>query len=139
MTDRARADERDEEKQLVLLDSFVQQTITNSGYDEDLSTMLFELLLPNDLKDQMRDEIPLVFVVDETSSGYPWELLAQRSRKQVTPLSVSFGMLRQFSTKTFRNDPRSTRQLTAFVVGDPEISGSGFAGFLSRERRPCWH
>jgi hypothetical protein len=119
LTDRARAEKRDEKRQPGLVDGLVAETIATTAYDEDLSATLFELLLPNDLKEQMRDQTNVIFVVNETSAGYPWELLAQRSRKGVRPLSTQFGLLRQFTTRIFRQNVHSTRQLTAFVVGDP--------------------
>ena len=120
LTERARAEAREESRQLKLVNDFVRQAIATTSYDEDLSAMLFEVLLPNDLKDEMRDEASVVFVLDQDTASYPWELLAQRTQKTIKPLATCFGLMRQFATPHFRISPRSSRQTSAFVVGDPE-------------------
>ncbi len=122
LTDRARAELSVEVRQQGLVNAYIQEAIADTHYDEELSVALFELLLPNDLKDQMRDKANVIWVVDDRTSEYPWELLAQRTRGSVERLSSTLGMLRQFVSPDYRRNPRNCREKTAFVVGDPVTS-----------------
>ncbi|MCC6389443.1 MAG: CHAT domain-containing protein [Bryobacterales bacterium] len=128
LTDRARAEETAVDTQDPLMKEMLLQSTTRPDYDPESATALFELLVPNPVKEQVRGA-NLVLVVDETSANYPWELLAERTRHRTTPLAVDTGMIRQFRTRNFRPGPRGAHQPTAFVAGDsrsklPELPGA---------------
>ena len=115
LTDRARAEVSLQPTQRALVDRFVEQSITRTATDRQLSTTLFELLLPNRLKEQTPDRQHLVLVLNEDAARYPWELLQDRER----PLAVEAGIVRQLETEVFREKINLTARKTALVVGDP--------------------
>lgn len=124
LTDRARAEASLHESQRELVDRLIAEAVYQTDYNPQISTTLFELLLPNELKSQSEN---LVLVLDSDSAQYPWELLgdlvADRGFEQ-KPLAVRIGILRQFRTSSYRVDPQTTVAPRAFVLGDTR---SGYA------------
>lgn len=115
LTDRARAEVSLQATQRALVDRFVEQAITRTGSDRQLSTTLFELLIPNRLKEQTPDRQNLVLVLNEAAARYPWELMQDRDR----PLAVDAGIIRQLETDLYRENPNMSTGKIALVVGDP--------------------
>ena len=133
LTDRARAEESRVTIQTGLLDSLLAQATSQPSYEESGAVALFELLLPNGLKDQSNENADLVLVLDEAAAAFPWEILAARTRDRIDPLSVKAGMLRQLKVDAFRVGPRGARDQNALVIGDtltgtasnlPELPGA---------------
>lgn len=121
LTDRARAEDFSQGTQRRLVDQFITDAVqTNSSLEsEKLGLTLFELLVPNLLKDQAGAEGDLLLVLDKEAAQYPWELLAERTRtKEARPLARNKGMIRQFKTSDFRPSPRSASERNVLVVGD---------------------
>ncbi len=107
--------------QRTVLDKFVEETITDVHNDSETAKTLFELLLPNRLKEQVGERPKMVLLVDEKSAHYPWELLEDRFGASKLPQAVEFGVIRQLETKEkeFREHVNTTSDDTIFVVGDP--------------------
>jgi CHAT domain-containing protein len=122
LTDRARAEDTLQYTQRKFIETAVKKAVNSPLYAEELSTMLFELLIPNSIKDQTRAESDLVLVLDAGTAQYPWELLAERTRKGVEPLAVRMGIIRQFQTKSFTLNPQPARERNALVIGVPKSS-----------------
>ncbi len=119
LTDRARVEASMQATQRQLVDWMVEQTINKTEYDKDLSISLFELLIPNALKERTDN---VVLQVDREAAQYPWELMTERSQPD-RPLATRMGILRQFKTDDFRANPRPARGNTALVIGDTAKSG----------------
>ncbi len=100
------------------IDAFLSRAVRTIHSDERLAKTLFQLLVPNQIKVAAPEERDLVLVVDEAAARYPWELLQDASDK-AKPLSVQAGMIRQMKKSSFRENPRFSADLSAFVVGDP--------------------
>jgi tetratricopeptide (TPR) repeat protein len=118
LTDRARADFSLKPTQRELVAACVDKAVSATQYDADLARVLFDILLPKGIKDQIRDRTNLVFIVDRSSAHFPWEMLAQRAGDTVEPLANRIGMIRQLVSK----DPpklRTSRKMAATVVGAP--------------------
>lgn len=124
LTDRARAEESLVTGQLRLADDLIRQTISNTCRDTKVTHALFEMLIPNRLKELAPSQLSVVLVVDEVSGCYPWELLENRWSDGEKPIAVTTGMLRQFKTGLFRERPAITMEDTVYVVGDPLVSGA---------------
>ncbi len=133
LTDRARAEESLVTGQLHLAEDLIRQTIADTRRDSTITHALFEMLIPNRIKELAPSQYDVVLVVDEVSGRYPWELLEDRWSIGDRPVAVSSGMLRQFKTQTFRERPVSTLEDTALVVGDPLITGEAARMFPSLE------
>lgn len=119
LTDRARAEDSLQPTQRALVDGFIDDAVHTAGHDLELAGTLFELLVPNHLKQYAPDQRDLVLVLDEHSARYPWELLHDRSRGEARPLAVRAGLIRQLKTRDFRPQVLTTPEAQALVVGDP--------------------
>ena len=117
LTDRARAEQTRQAMQRPLIDNLVAEAIRRSDFRADLHAALYEVLLPNTIKDQVKETANLMLVLDPVAANYPWEMLCERGQD---PLAVRFGLLRQLKTPRFRPDVRTSRDNCALVIGDPD-------------------
>lgn len=119
LTRRARAEVRLLATQRELVDSFIEQSIRTTRDNRTAARTMFELLLPNEIKDQAPDQDNLVLVVDEEAAHYPWELMEDPSNNSGVPFVIDHGMLRQLESVEFRETVRDVTDKTALVIGDP--------------------
>ena len=119
VTGRARTEAHLLPTQRASLDAMLRRAVRTISFDKQLANTLFELLVPNKIKEAAPEERRLVLQVDKQSARYPWELLRDGLHPDSKPLSVRSGMVRQMQTWTFRDVVVSTPELSAFVVGDP--------------------
>lgn len=127
LTDRARAEDTLQYTQREFIDELVRDTVASTARASELATVLFRLLVPNSIKDQTRSESNLLFILDEVTAQYPWEMLAERmaersrtSDNDIEHLALRMGILRQFQTKNFTANPQPSRGRNALVVGEPK-------------------
>ncbi len=135
LTQRARAEETLVPTQADLVDRFVARACASTGYDPDVNRTLFEMLLPNRLKDGSVLRSNLVLVLDKDAARFPWEMLEDRwsqplpGQRATTraersgarkPGSVEFGMVRQLATSTYRGEPIMSLGRSVLVIGDPK-------------------
>ena len=123
LTERARAEQSLHATQAPLIERFVQEAIASPMYAPELHSALYELLLPNSMKDQAQETANWLFVVDETAANYPWEMIAEPS--QDLPLAVRAGVLRQLKMVQFRSGIRMPHGSNALVIGDPDLGKDG--------------
>jgi pimeloyl-ACP methyl ester carboxylesterase len=119
LTNRARADGQLQPTQRPLIDALVEQAATSNGDAKGLGNTLFELLIPNELKDATPEMNNVMFVVDKATARYPWELMRDRITMQNEPLVVRAKFIRQYSTERYRRQVKMTGKFTALVIGDP--------------------
>lgn len=122
-TDRARAEETLATGQLRLADGFIRQASQSAGANAEVAKTLFEMLLPNRLKELAPKQANMVLLLDAASARYPWELLEDRWSHGHRPPAIAAGLVRQFKTARFRPHPAHATEATAFVVGNPDLSG----------------
>lgn len=117
---------RDLERKIFVNPSLVKEILddisTNNSWNRELAKTIFELLIPNDFKEQLKRRSNANWILDNDTAGYPWELL-QDSVSEARPLCVNAGMIRQLSEKdsAFRINTVATNN--ALVVGDPFLDG----------------
>ncbi|MGH8718766.1 MAG: CHAT domain-containing protein, partial [Burkholderiales bacterium] len=121
LTDRARAEETLVAGQRRIADDFIAQAVAETTYNRDISRTLFEILVPNRLKQLAPNREDVVLLVDEISGSYPWELVEDRWSAGDKPVAVTSGMLRQLKSAVFRERPAIPFQDTAYVVGNPVL------------------
>ncbi len=119
LTNRARAETYLRPTQKKLIEKFLARPMASTQNDPELSRTLFELVIPNQMKEYAPDRRNLVLVLDEESAAYPWELLHDRFDPNSRPLSVEAGMIRQMTTPQFRESVLHGTRKYALVVGDP--------------------
>lgn len=122
LTDRARAEQIHSSTQKKLLDQYVERAITSTDFDRDMAVAMYELMVPNELKDQADSRADLLLEVDPVSARFPWEMMADRTAGRVRMLATEAGMLRQFRTAQYRRSPRMSAQNTALVIGEPKLA-----------------
>lgn len=121
LTDRARAEVTLVSGQMRLADQFISAMISSPGNSRQTAETLFEMLIPNRLKELAPNHYDVVLILDADSARYPWELLHDHWDESRQPPAVAAGMLRQLKTQQFRTKPVHTSDNNAFVVGNPVI------------------
>ncbi|MGH7506260.1 MAG: CHAT domain-containing protein, partial [Longimicrobiales bacterium] len=116
---RARSEEYLQATQKQLIDGFVRDAISSPNPDPATASTLFELLVPNTLKEYAPEQHDLVLILDEASARYPWELMQDRRAGAGAPIAVRSGLVRTLSVDTFRDRPQAVLGNHALVVGDP--------------------
>ena len=120
-TDRARAEETLVAGQLSLADAFIDQASSSPSANAEVAKTLFEMLLPNRLKEMAPRQANMVLLVDACSARYPWELLEDRWSASGRPPAIAGGLVRQLKTPRFRPHPDHATHARAFVVGNPDL------------------
>ena len=118
LSDRARAEVVHQPRQPELVERLIQTSIAQTRFRPEEARALFELIVPNDLKDGLAQLARVVFVVDAETAAYPWELMTDGKE----PLATRMGIVRQLQTATYRPHIRATTARTAYIVGDPLVS-----------------
>ncbi|HBA73270.1 MAG TPA: hypothetical protein DCZ63_14090 [Geobacter sp.] len=124
LTDRARAEVHLLQSQRNLADRFIAEMSESTASNEGVSITLFEMLIPNELKEYAPDRRDVVLVLNDAAARYPWEMMQERRRGDISvhaekPLAVQAGMLRQLLVENFREQVVMARDRTALVVGNP--------------------
>ncbi|MBL7712381.1 MAG: CHAT domain-containing protein [Chitinophagaceae bacterium] len=117
---------REEERNLLtakeIIDELLQDISTDNRWSPELAKTVFELLIPNDFKEQLKKQNNINWIVDPHTASYPWELL-QDEAVNAHPLAVNSGMIRQLSTQDYRININQVSEQTAFVLADPDLKG----------------
>ena len=122
-TRRARNEILQEDIDVDFIDHYVSQIIGNTDYaGDDNSTpnkTLFELLLPQAIKDASPDTDRVRLVLDKYAARFPWEMLIDGWSEKRQPLAISKEIIRQLATEEYRERPQPALKKNALVVGDP--------------------
>lgn len=117
---------REEEQSLFTSPSLMEETIeevsTNNNWTPKRAKTIFEMLIPNDFKDELKRYGNIVWVLDSYSATYPWELL-QDGVKDTKPICVASGMVRQLKSSDYRKTVKTVVKDSALVVADPNLDG----------------
>jgi CHAT domain-containing protein len=117
---------REEEQNLLttpaLMEKLIKDISTSKDWTAGKAKSIFELLIPNDFKDQLKRHGNIIWVLDEYTATYPWELL-QDSMNDTKPICITSGMVRQLSTPNYRRNIKSIIRNKVLVVADPDLEG----------------
>lgn len=105
-----------------LMEETIEEISTNSSWTPKRAKTMFEMLIPNDFKDELKRYGNIVWVLDPYSATYPWELL-QDGLKDTKPICVSSGMVRQLKTPNYRKTIKTVLKENALVIADPNLDG----------------
>ena len=131
LTDRARAETTLQPTQRKLVEMFIERQIATTANDEAICVTLFELLVPNQLKQHAPEGRDLLLVLDAAAAAFPWELMQDGSSGASSPnapgvdpfqlrIALRAGLVRQLQTETFREAVINATGANALVVGDPQ-------------------
>jgi pimeloyl-ACP methyl ester carboxylesterase len=122
-TNRAMQDSRDVFTTTSMVEKLAKVISTDSRWDTAKARALYELLLPHDFKDEVKKSGNIVWVLDEYTAGFPWELLHDKTTG-ARPLCIDSGMIRQLVVEDGGRVKIDMAQYkTALVVGDPNLQG----------------
>lgn len=117
ITDRARNEVIAEADQRQAVDGLIA-SVTRATQDQPgLSRTLFELLVPNGLKETVAEVRTLMMSLDATAASYPWELMRDSDQPDDPPLAARVELVRQLASSRGRRAPTVTDD-RVFIVGD---------------------
>lgn len=121
LSERARAETVVQQRQPGLVEKLVAAETGNTAYNPEvgIGLTLFHLLVPLDFKAAAREASNLLLVVDGATANLPWEMLVADGE----PLIRNTRVVRQLASSRFRQAPRATRLLSAYVVCNPSTQG----------------
>lgn len=128
-TGSAREEERDLQTSPDIINNLIETMSTDNNWNAGMAKTVFELLIPNDFKDELKKQSNSIWVLDHAGASYPWELL-QDSESNARPLCCSAGMIRQLKLEDYRIKVDPVAGKKAFIVGDPDLQGFKFASQL---------
>ncbi len=105
-----------------LMEGTIKGMSTNNRWTPQSAKAIFELLIPNDFKEQLKRHGNISWILDTYTAEYPWELLLDEISDS-RPLCVASGMIRQLSTQNFNQVIKSTPKNNALVIADPDLKG----------------
>ncbi|MCP4338707.1 MAG: CHAT domain-containing protein [Desulfobulbaceae bacterium] len=115
---RARAEMRIQAIQRQSIEPFLKELTTQTLASDNAGRVLFELLIPPELKSHAAENQRLMLVIDKGAASYPWELLEYSGREGNEALAIKAGMIRQLATSNIIPTDICT-DLNGLVVGDP--------------------
>lgn len=133
LTDRARTEVYLLQSQRNLADQFIEEMSETIASNEGVAITLFEMLIPNELKEYAPDRRDVVLVLNDAAARYPWEMMQERRRGDYAvhaekPLAVQAGMLRQLQVEKFRERVVMARDKSALVIGNPSTPFTDLPG-----------
>lgn len=118
LSERARAEATTQHRQPELVNRLIKGSISQTQFRPEESRVLFELMIPNELKSGLAQVDKLVLVVDAEAAAYPWELMSRGD----TALCLEKAIIRQLQTARYRPQIGARAGKAAYVVGDPLVS-----------------
>ncbi len=120
ITDRARNEVAVEADQRQAVDGLIA-SITDSTRDQPgLSRALFELIVPNGMKEAIAQVRTLMMSVDAEAAAYPWELMRDSDETENGPLATRVELIRQLASSQGRGRVPTVGDKRLFVVGDTQ-------------------
>ncbi len=104
-----------------LIEGIIEEISTENDWDEERAKTIFEMLIPNDFKDELKRHGNIVWVLDDYTATYPWELL--QDGLDSDPICVGSGMVRQLRTPHYRKNINLVKHKNALVIADPNLNG----------------
>jgi hypothetical protein len=104
--------------QLRLIDSLIEHIFQTTAHDEKQAIALFELLIPNVLKDRLSGQRGVILTVDQRSARYPWEIMARRGPEGIRLLSLEQEMIRRFPATERQINTSPIYGRDALIIGD---------------------
>lgn len=102
-----------------------KQLSNSPHWNPRLSKTIFELLLPNQYKDFVRNHRNIEWRMDIQAAEFPWEMFHDRDFGD-KPTFISSGLIRQLYTRDGEPRPALVTSKTALVIGDPVFASDSF-------------
>lgn len=132
-TNNAREENQDSVTSLRDIAELIDAISIKKNWSFEKAKTVFELAIPNDFKESIKRNSPVLWILDEEAAAIPWEML-YTGGPQNRPISVSAEMLRQLSTSFYFQNNASTTANDMLIIGNPDLSKlSGYQSLLAAE------
>ena len=121
-TSRAHEKEKELPTTPALMEGTIKEMSTSNRWGPQSAKAIFELLIPNDFKEQLKRHGNINWILDYYTAEFPWELL-QDEVADSQPLCVVSGMIRQLSTQNYRQVIKPAPKNNVLVIADPDLKG----------------
>ncbi|TNF63266.1 MAG: CHAT domain-containing protein, partial [Rhodobacteraceae bacterium] len=115
----AAAEQRDVTVDRARIDRHLARGTASPTTDTELGQLLFEWLIPHDMKPGFSDGRNLTLILDDAAAGYPWELMQDNWIQAREPVAVRANMLRQLRRSRYPDRPLVAASARVLLVGDP--------------------
>lgn len=112
-----------------IIEELLKEISEKGQWTPETAKIIFELLIPNNFKLQVKNQNNINWIIDESTASFPWELL-QDSVNNSKPLCINAGMIRQLNTSNYSMRINMVASNNALVIGDPDLNGFGQFGQL---------
>lgn len=106
-----------------IIDELVNNISTSNEWTPQRAKTIFELLIPNDFKEQLKRQCHISWILDKETAAYPWELL-QDTIQNAKPLCISAGMIRQLATEQYRTIINPAVKNKVLIIAEPQLNGA---------------
>jgi CHAT domain-containing protein len=103
------------------IETLLQGMTHKNQYEPEIAKTMFELLIPFELKEDLKRQNNITWVLDKRTANFPLEMLQEDLNG--LPLCIHAGMVRQLATPDFRKNVANVQDKKALVVGDPDLKG----------------
>ncbi|SHO49033.1 CHAT domain-containing protein [Desulfopila aestuarii] len=134
VTDRARNEVSAEPDQRQAVDGLLLSATGTTHDQPGLSRALFELLVPNTMKELVADLRTLTMSMDEEAAAYPWELMRDTDQPDEPPLAVRVELVRQLASPHGRGRVPTVQEKRVFIVGDTQSGLNELPGAQAEAR-----
>jgi len=108
-----------------LIDKILEEDRRNNEWSRASNRTVFELMMPTTIKNHLKDQPNIIWVLDKETAQYPWELfLYNEEEDDNLPYCTRAGMIRQLATNYLSTTTNSVLERTALIIGDPQLAGS---------------
>ncbi len=121
-TNGAREEEKDLRINMSLIEDLLETISTDEHWTPQIAKTIFELLIPNEFKENIKRQTDILWVLDKHSASYPWELF-QTDVEKSKPLCINAGMIRQLATTEYRANVTPVNNKNVLIIGDPLTLG----------------
>ncbi len=114
----ARIEEKTHYNGIKQVEILLNEIEESTKWDKKLSKAIFEILIPNNFKEIIRNQNNILWKLDNRSAEFPWEMFHDFNFGE-DPTFVNSGLIRQLYAEDYRENPNRTKNKHAFIVGDP--------------------
>ncbi len=101
-----------------LINALLKNMEKNPQWDYESSKTLFEILIPNNFKEIVRNQNNILWKLDIDMAALPWEMFHDRDYDE-HPTFTSAGLIRQLYTENYRPDPIINKVNNILIISDP--------------------
>ncbi len=121
-TTGAREEKKELQSNSALIDNLLESISTDEHWTPQVAKTIFELLIPNEFKENIKRQTDILWVLDKHTASYPWELF-QTDIERSKPLCINAGMIRQLATTDYKANTTPVNNKHVLIIGDPLTDG----------------